>query len=444
MLWPLILSLQLSAAAPASHRVTNLPNAPAFSFQLYSGYLEVGSLGKQLHYVFYTSQNKPATDPVVLWLNGGPGCSSMEGAFMENGPFVFSETNNSMYANPNSWNRIANMLYIEAPAGVGYSVLGNPSNNNTDDNITAADNLNALVYFFNNLFPEYVNNDFYISGESYAGVYIPYLASYILDYNKNSSKVLTVNLKGILVGNPVTDWNLDADNAWPGFLYWHQLIDDSIYFPWQNLNCSLYYLSQSDPACVPLANQMYDLFTEVNYYDIYRECIPQQDFTHKRRWNAEVLTGISNCVPNNGLVLYLNTPKVRSALHINTTIGAWEECANINYYSGPQASYFLYPGLVKSGIRINIYSGDTDSCVPTEGTIKWINNLVTSLLLQNKVTWGEWMLNGQVGGFYTRYGSNFRFNTIRGAGHMCIQWKPEAGYQMFSAFLSGTDLRTNS
>ena len=187
MLWPLILSLQLSAAAPASHRVTNLPNAPAFSFQLYSGYLEVGSLGKQLHYVFYTSQNKPATDPVVLWLNGGPGCSSMEGAFMENGPFIFSETNNSMYANPNSWNRIANMLYIEAPAGVGYSVLGNPSNNNTDDNITAADNLNALVYFFNVLFPEYVNNDFYISGESYAGVYIPYLASYILDYNKKNS-----------------------------------------------------------------------------------------------------------------------------------------------------------------------------------------------------------------------------------------------------------------
>jgi serine carboxypeptidase-like clade 2 len=365
----------------------------------------------------------------------------MEGAFMENGPFVFSETNNSMFANPNSWNRVANMLYIEAPAGVGFSVLGNIANNNTDDNITADDNLNALVYFFTVLFPEYQNNDFYISGESYAGVYIPYLATYILNYNANPTTTVPINLKGILVGNPVTDWNLDADNAWPEFLYWHQLIDDTIFFPWQNLNCSLYYLEGSDPACVPLANQMYDLFTQVNYYDIYRQCIPQQDFAHKRRWNTQALGGISNCVPNNALTLYLNTPRVRNALHINTTVGAWEECANINYYSGPQASYYLYSNLVKSGIRINIYSGDTDSCVPTLGTIKWINNLMSSLLLHDSVKWGEWMLNGQVGGFYTRYGSNFRFTTIRGAGHMCIQWKPEAGFQMFSAFLNGTDLR---
>lgn len=439
MLWSLLFSLQLSAAAPAGDLVTNLPLAPKFTFKMYSGYLPIpNSKGKQLHYVLYTSQNQ-LTDPLVLWLNGGPGCSSMEGAFMETGPFVFSETNNSMYVNPYSWNRNANMLYIESPAGVGYSVLGDISNNSTDDVITGQDNLQALIYFFTQ-FPEYVNNKFYIAGESYAGVYIPYLATYILNYNKQQGAGQKINLQGILVGNPVTDWHVDADNAWPSFLYWHQLIDDSIYFPWVNLNCSLYYIDQSDEACQPLADQMYDLFTEVNYYDIYRECIPQEDFTHRRRWNVEALGGISNCVPGNAMTLYLNTPSVRSALHINTGLGAWEECADLDYFSGANASYFLYPGLVNSGIRINIYSGDTDSCVPTEGTIKWINNLVTSLSLKQVVAWGEWMLNGQVGGFYERYSTNFRFNTIRGTGHMSVQWKRPEGFQMFQAFLNGTDL----
>ena len=75
-----------------------MPGIPSFSFKMYSGYFgDPDSNGKEIHYIFYTSQNNPIIDPLVLWLNGGPGYSSMEGAFMENSPFVFSETNSSMY-----------------------------------------------------------------------------------------------------------------------------------------------------------------------------------------------------------------------------------------------------------------------------------------------------------------------------------------------------------
>ena len=438
MFLPLLISVYLAQSQPASHRVLNLPGAPSFTFQMYSGYLPIPDLsGKELHYVFYTSQNLPA-DPLVLWLNGGPGCSSMEGAFMENGPFVFSETNSSMYPNPYSWNRVANMLYIEAPAGVGFSMLGNLSNNFTTDNITANDNLNALIYWFS-LFPSFLTNKFFIAGESYAGVYIPTLAYAIQQYNLNitGNKTITINLSGFLVGNPVTDWNVDADSVWPYFLYWHQLIDDSIYVPWVNLNCSL--LWDSNPACDPLADSMYSLFTEVNYYDIYRECIPATPMSPPphRRWRTERLQGISNCIPNSGLLAYLNTPKVRNALHINTTVGAWEECVDLDYQTDYQlGSIYLYPTLIQSGIRIQVYSGDTDSCVPTEGTRKWIDSLNYPI----SVPWREWHLNGQVAGYYTRFTTNFRFSTIRGAGHMCIQWKPAQGFAMFTAFLNNQDL----
>lgn len=115
------------------------PSQPTFS--VYSGYLPLeNTKGKKIHYVFTESQNKPDSDPVVLWLNGGPGCSSMDGMFYENGPFVFNEGEANLTVNKHAWNRVANMLYFEAPAGVGYSILGDRSNFNTNDNTTAENN----------------------------------------------------------------------------------------------------------------------------------------------------------------------------------------------------------------------------------------------------------------------------------------------------------------
>ena len=79
------------------------------------------------------------------------------------------------------------MLYIEAPAGVGFSIMGNIANNYTNDNITAQDNLQALVQFFFVKFPEFSTNEFYIAGESYAGIYVPMLADHILTFNSKST-----------------------------------------------------------------------------------------------------------------------------------------------------------------------------------------------------------------------------------------------------------------
>jgi serine carboxypeptidase-like clade 2 len=93
-------------------------------------------------------------------------------------------------------------LYIESPGGVGFS-HGLRNNNNTDETV-ARDNLQALIQFFRK-FPAYKKNDFYISGESYAGVYVPTLAYEIVKYNKLPSREFTFKLKGIMVGNACTD-----------------------------------------------------------------------------------------------------------------------------------------------------------------------------------------------------------------------------------------------
>jgi len=158
---------------PADDLVESLPG---FSLEqpLFSGYL-VATKTKWLHYMFVESASETQeTDPVLIWFNGGPGCSSLLGFFQENGPIVLSD-NGMKSMNDWSWNRKANVLYIESPAGVGYSLAGEDEDWNHNDMSQSQDAFAALKHFYEK-FPKYAKNELWISGESYAGIYVPYLA----------------------------------------------------------------------------------------------------------------------------------------------------------------------------------------------------------------------------------------------------------------------------
>lgn len=151
-----------------------------------------------LHYWFAFAEKAPEKAPVVLWLNGGPGSSSLIGFLQEEGPLLINATGGLM-ENPYSWTKYVNLLALEAPVGVGYSYCSRQEDMKkpcvNTDRYTASASRAALVDFFTKKFPEFASNEFYITGESYAGVYIPTLTKEILD---NS----TLNLKGIAVGDP--------------------------------------------------------------------------------------------------------------------------------------------------------------------------------------------------------------------------------------------------
>lgn len=125
---------------------------------MWSGYIPIPESSKMIHYLLAESQNDPENDPVIIWYNGGPGCSSMLGFMQEHGPFQWENGNTTWNegTNPYSWNREANVLYIEQPAGVGYSYFANASEmgfNFTDYN-AAQDNLQAVLGWFQK-FPEF-------------------------------------------------------------------------------------------------------------------------------------------------------------------------------------------------------------------------------------------------------------------------------------------------
>lgn len=140
----------------------------------YSGYLPVTD-SKSLHYVFVESFDQPATDPLLIWFNGGPGCSSMLGLFQEIGPFSVNDDDHTVTVNPEPWNKKANVLYIESPAGVGFSVANTTQDMKHNDMSVSEDAFKALQEWYVK-FPEYKDNDLFVTGESYAGIYGPYLA----------------------------------------------------------------------------------------------------------------------------------------------------------------------------------------------------------------------------------------------------------------------------
>ncbi|KAF2543354.1 hypothetical protein F2Q68_00031633, partial [Brassica cretica] len=152
--------------------VTDLPGQSGVSFRHYAGYVPVDKKhGRAMFYWFFEAMSLPNQKPLVLWLNGGPGCSSVGyGATQEIGPFLVDNKGNSLQFNPYAWNHEANILFLESPVGVGFSYSNTSSDyKKIGDEFTARDAYSFIQKWLER-FPAYRENDFYIAGESYAGL----------------------------------------------------------------------------------------------------------------------------------------------------------------------------------------------------------------------------------------------------------------------------------
>ncbi|XP_047340246.1 serine carboxypeptidase-like 48 [Impatiens glandulifera] len=165
----------------------------------YAGYYRLPhSRDARMFYYFF--ERGMRNDPVVIWLNGGPGTSSSIGLFYENGPYKIM--NQTLYWNDFGWDRVSNIIYIDQPIGTGFSYSSDESDICTDLECVSNDLYDFLQVFFNE-HPQYLRNGLYITGESYAGHYIPALASRIRNGNNNGDGA-HINLQGIAIGNGLT------------------------------------------------------------------------------------------------------------------------------------------------------------------------------------------------------------------------------------------------
>lgn len=196
---------------------------PILGVKSYSGFITVSKrYNSNLFFWFILSERNTTNDPIVVWLMGYPGFSSMYGVFQENGPFRFIESNLTL--SEYSWTKEYNMLYIDNPVGIGYSYTENKAGfSTTQDDV--ATNLYEFMRQFYEIFSDYQKNELYIGAESYAGKYAVSLAHII--HKKNPTSHLKMHLIGLFVGNGFVDpFNM---LQYSSFLYQLGFIEYSTY-----------------------------------------------------------------------------------------------------------------------------------------------------------------------------------------------------------------------
>ncbi|XP_030621513.1 lysosomal protective protein isoform X2 [Chanos chanos] len=420
------------------------------NYRQWSGYLKAGA-GKFFHYWFVTSQRDPLKDPLLLWLNGGPGCSSLDGFLSENGPFHVNNDGATLYENEFSWNKIANVLYLESPAGVGYSYSDDKQYATNDDQV-ADDNYRALQSFFLK-FPNFTQNEFYIFGESYGGIYAPTLSLRVA-----TGGALKTNFKGFAVGNGISSFALN-DQSLVYFGYYHGLFGEDL---WRDLNenccdkgvCNFY--NNTAEGCAIAVGQAFRIVYEsgLNEYALYLDCAGgarsqgayQRTMFHlyrnyREHWKkvqsvggAPSLGEVPPCINSTAQMNWLNRGDVRKALHIPDILPAWDICSDevgALYRTLYPTVKDVYEKLLALGLRALVYNGDTDMACNFLGD-QWF---VEQLGQKATSPYQRWLFDDQIAGFYQQFG-NITFLTVKGAGHMVPQWAPGPSFHMLQSFLS--------
>ncbi|GAY61901.1 hypothetical protein CUMW_213580 [Citrus unshiu] len=448
-----------------------LPGQPSnVSFNQYSGYIVTDAEhGRALFYYFAEAQSPDHLSlPLTLWLNGGPGCSSIGfGVFMEHGPFQPRE-NGKLLKNEYSWNLESNMLYVDSPIGVGYSYSNTSSDYKLwNDAATAEDNLRFIVNWFKE-FPQYKDSEFFLAGDSYAGHYVPQLATLIMKYNKQPN-IRPIKLRGIALGNPLLD--LDISVLGGEYLWSHGAISDETLMLERTVCNDSKYLREfvhgnnHSQGC----NQVFDRISEEVGADIDRQdllspfCVPISTSTeqfkpidkhgkiHKTMARRGASTG-DPCIYGR-IFTYLNKPKVQKALHANTTHLPfhWDFCDGPLVYQFEDFELNIIPlvsELLKEGIPILLYSGDQDTKIPLTQTRLIANSLAKDLKLLPVTTYGPWYNDKQVGGWSQSFGAfrdgknvtNLTFATVRGGAHEVPFTSPSEALTLFRSLLTRSPL----
>ncbi|XP_030474462.2 serine carboxypeptidase-like 28 [Syzygium oleosum] len=261
----------------SNDRIARLPGQTELHVAQFSGYVPVNR-GASLFYWLVEAVGDNKKKPLVLWLNGGPGCSSVGyGAFQELGPFLVSPIGETLVSNMYSWNREANLLFLDSPAGVGFS-FSTYNFTRYGDHSTAHEAYTFLKRWFKR-FRGYKRRAFYIAGESYAGHYIPSLAEIILKGNSGKTNP-EMNLRGILMGNPTLDGETELKGR--ALYYWsHGLISDDTYQGLSSTLCSslkTYRLKACEPYFI---TYLLEEAGNVNGFNVLRtECKKKEVIFH--------------------------------------------------------------------------------------------------------------------------------------------------------------------
>jgi len=481
--------LLATSAAPVADLVDSLPgwDAPLLS-KTYAGYIEVGSKDNATkmyeHYLFFESEGNPETDPLIMWTNGGPGASSFFGSFSELGPYYLTDASlktdsykktgvPSLYENFYRWTKLGNLLIRNLPPPIGFSYCDPAGPAGDGYSCGPWNDTSVMVHSANlmqnwlNAFPEYKGRDLFLTGESYAGVYVPMLAKEILSRGGG----LAAQLKGLAVGDGCTSGLTCLPHRGPlfsvEFFRGHGQFSDKTYREIKTACPEAELLDgvkDTNTACKKALDKM-DEEKGYNFaYNLYDECYdfallsaPKwyevSQFGASMKQNHRRLSQIGTgpalekwhmdgnpCGGTGVLNYWVNASAVKKALHVAPDAAFFTGDNGVGFsYLGnePDLTHLYKEWAEQNKLRVLIYNGDADPGLNSFVGENW----TAGLGLLETEPWRPWTRDGQkkMGGFVTRYEGNFDFLTIRGSGHMVPEYKPEAAFIFLKKFLANEE-----
>ncbi|KAF7319314.1 Carboxypeptidase [Mycena chlorophos] len=405
-----------------------VPNLCETDVKQYSGYFHI-SESKHMFFRFFESRSSPSTDPLILWLQGGPGDSGAVGLLLENGPCSIANGGKSTTRNPHSWTNHANVLFVDQPIGVGFSYSSSELEELVHSNAQAATDVYAFLQLFFAQFPEYATLPLHVAGESYGGIYAPHVASAIWKGNRLNATT-KIRLESVMLGNGITDPLIQI----PSIVDYVCTGPFALYPDPEAAECKALRSSASTCKMLIRACNWYPnesvcgrasrycrsrLFepvmkSDLNWYDLRTPC--NATALPRPEWCYEKTSWVEN---------YMNDPKVKRALDVD----ADRKYQNFNMEmnrdfnargEGVLNAARLLPELVDGGVRLLVYAGNADMMANFIGNQRWVENLDTKFKAEFAISEArDWMLSGTntvAGRVRSAGGGNLTFVEVYEAG----------------------------
>jgi len=418
---------------PDDHLVSSLPKFSSSYSDHWAGLLTVDQehQGRLFYWLFEPKEESArANAPLVIWLNGGPGCSSMDGLFIENGPFRI-DPEGKIKKHDYGWNQKAYVVYVDQPVGTGLSYIHDDAYRGDDAAI--AKDFYVFLQELLTLHEGLQGRDIYFSGESHAGHYIPYMIDYIITRQAGDRDDHDLNVVGAAIGNGWTDpyhQYAVTDYAWSRGIIGVQQIP-TLNVLEDSCQASLRAQRYSSPACFDLMDKIVDASN------------PGRSAEPVLYYDTRVYESSASFPPDKQRVeTYLNNGDVRSALHVSSTPQAFVECANkpynkLKYHDGLGVTDELVR-VLDAGVRVLFYSGIHDMICNYMGTEK----LLHQLEWQHDSEWRKadrhvWMGDAGKPWGYVKSANNLQFLIVLDAGHMVPMDQPKPSLDMINRFIEG-------
>lgn len=408
-----------------------------------AGRLPASDTAKYFFWLF-ESKSDPSTDPLLMWLSGGPGCSSQLAMLVENGPCGINKNTGETEINEYSWHNNANVMWVDQPSGVGFS-----TGKDVHDEAGVGKNMWTFLQNFYQQFPQYQQNKFYVFGESYAGHYVPAIGRRIWENNKEAD--FKINLAGLGIGNGLTDpqeqykWYAEFGHdgcakegghapqslsvgsttimkiGMPACTELIKLCNNGFHDPTTGAISNVTACLMAFDSCNFLSELPIE-FGDLNPYDVRIKC--------EKRPLCYDLDYVGD---------YLNRDDIQQELGVS---GKWGSCnRGVQLRFTTHGDYLInfhqmLPDLLEDGIEVLIYAGEMDYLCNWCGNKAWAKKLEwAGHDAFNAANDDDYTLDGKVVG-RIRSAQGFHFMQAYDAGHLMPMDKPDVALDMVNKFFS--------